>query len=65
LFGEPFPTLRQTTRLGSPRSAPPTELSQSVLARFAEVGTNRGVFVTVLQAMDTEQIVDMIVKDTQ
>jgi len=40
-----------------------TELSKSVRSRFDTVEANRGVFVTVLQAMDTEQIVDMMVKD--
>lgn len=40
-----------------------TELSQSVKARFSSIDANRGVFVTVLRAMDTEQIVDFMVKD--
>jgi len=40
-----------------------TELSQSIVSRFSTVEANRGVFVTVLQAMDTEQVVDFLVKE--
>jgi len=40
-----------------------TELSQNIVARFSSVESNRGVFVTVLQAMDTEQVVDFLVKE--
>jgi translation initiation factor 5A len=42
-----------------------TELSQSINEKFASCEPSRGVFVTVLQAMDTEQVVDMMVKDVQ
>ena len=51
------PTLLVTTTF------PFTELSERIMTKHKEVGENRAVFVTVLKAMDTEQVVDFIVKE--
>merc|ERR1712187_151403 len=40
-----------------------TQLSQRVMAKHKDCPDNRAVFVTVLKAMDTEQVVDFIVKE--
>merc|ERR1712025_985467 len=42
-----------------------TALSQRIMVKHREVAEGRAVYVTVLKAMDTEQVVDFIVKENQ
>ena len=40
-----------------------TSMSQNILNRFAKLGDDKAMHVVVLKAMDTEQVVDMMIKD--
>ena len=45
------------------KTFPLTALSQRIMTKHREVADGRAVYVTVLKAMDTEQVVDFIVKE--
>merc|ERR1712072_1075198 len=40
-----------------------TDLSKNIQTRFASLSQDKSIYCVVLKAMDTEQVVDMIVKD--
>jgi len=58
-------TMNNLLRLPKDTHGEFTALSQRIMTKHREVAEGRAVFVTVLKAMDTEQVVDFIVKENQ
>jgi translation initiation factor 5A len=58
-------TMNNLLRLPKDTHGEFTALSQRIMTKHNEVPEGRAVFVTVLKAMDTEQVVDFIVKEEQ
>merc|ERR1712227_774836 len=56
-------TMNSSLRLPRDTHGEFTDLSQKIIAKQKDVADGRAIFVTVLKAMDTEQVVDFIVKD--
>merc|ERR1712113_648517 len=56
-------TMNNLLRLPKDTHGEFTALSQRIMTKHNEVAEGRAVFVTVLKAMDTEQVVDFIVKE--
>merc|ERR1711934_262448 len=56
-------TMNNLLRLPKDTHGEFTALSQRIMTKHREVAEGRAVFVTVLKAMDTEQVVDFIVKE--
>merc|ERR1712224_396220 len=58
-------TMNNLLRLPKDTHGEFTSLSQRIFAKQRDLPEGRAVFVTVLKAMDTEQVVDFIVKEDQ
>ena len=56
---------RQDLDLPKDTSGQYTALSNNIVARFGALPGDKNMFCVVLKAMDTEQVVDMVVKDAQ
>merc|ERR1712151_582001 len=56
-------TMNNLLRLPKDTHGEFTSLSQRIMTKHRDVNEGRAVFVTVLKAMDTEQVVDFIVKE--
>merc|ERR1719487_1200148 len=56
-------TMKEDLNLPKDSKSEYTSLSKEIIQRYGDLEEGRGLFCVVLKAMDTEQVVDFIVKD--